>query len=125
MADRQIDRSAPRMERPNWRHLYGGPAAVWLILLILLAATCWSAFFPLGSYNAALNLAIAAIMLFLLAAFLMNLDNASALMRLVAGAGLFWAIFLFALTFTDYLSRRETAPAQPAQAMSLGRQAPR
>jgi len=57
------------------------------ILLVLLAASCWSAFLPLGSYNTALNLVIAAIMLLVLAIFLMNLARASALLRLVASAG--------------------------------------
>jgi cytochrome c oxidase subunit IV len=86
--------------------LAAGPALIWLILLGLLAASCWSAFLPLGSYNTALNLAIAAIMLLVLAIFLMNLARASALLRLVASAGLLWVVFLFVLTFADYLSRR-------------------
>jgi hypothetical protein len=37
------------------------------------AASCWSALLPLGSYNTAPNLATAAIMLLVLATFLMNL----------------------------------------------------
>ena len=86
--------------------LVAGPALIWLILLGLLAASCWSAFLPLGSYNTALNLAITAIMLLVLAIFLMNLARASALLRLVASAGLLWVVFLFVLTFADYLSRR-------------------
>jgi hypothetical protein len=42
-------------------------------------------------------------------------------MRLVAAAGLFWVIFLFALTFTDYLSRRPTASPQPSHSAALRR----
>jgi caa(3)-type oxidase subunit IV len=87
------------------RRLAAGPALVWLVLLGLLAASCWSAFLPLGSYNTALNLVIAAIMLLVLAIFLMNLGRASTLLRLVASAGLLWVVFLFVLTFADYLSR--------------------
>jgi cytochrome c oxidase subunit 4 len=107
---------------PNWRQLIGGPAVVWLVLLFLLAASGGSAFVPLGSYNVAVNLLIAAIMLFLLATFLMNLKEANMLLRLVAAAGLFWVIFLFALTFTDYLSRRSTEPPppRPSAALKLG-----
>lgn len=104
---------------PNWRQLIGGPAVVWLVLLFLLAASGGSAFVPLGSYNVAVNLLIAAIMLFLLATFLMNLKEANMLLRLVAAAGLFWVIFLFALTFTDYLSRRSTAPPPPRPSAAL------
>jgi hypothetical protein len=33
------------------RRLAAGPALVWLILLGLLATSCWSASLPLGSYN--------------------------------------------------------------------------
>jgi cytochrome c oxidase subunit 4 len=88
------------------RQLAAGPAIVWLILLGLLGANCWSAFLLIGPYNAALNLAIAAIMLLVLATFLMHLGRASALLRLIASAGLLWVIFLFVLTFSDYLSRR-------------------
>jgi caa(3)-type oxidase subunit IV len=53
----------------------------------------------------AVNLAIAVLMIALLVTFLMDLRNARALIRIVAAAGLFWCIFMFALTFTDYLSR--------------------
>jgi caa(3)-type oxidase subunit IV len=88
------------------RRLAAGPALVWLILLGLLATSCWSASLPLGSYNTVVNLVIAAIMLLVLATFLMNLARASALLRLVASAGLLWVVFLFVLTFADYLSRR-------------------
>jgi caa(3)-type oxidase subunit IV len=88
------------------RRLAAGPALVWLILLGLLVASCWSAFLPLGPYNTVLNLVLAAIMLLVLATFLMNLAQASALLRLVASAGLLWVVFLFVLTFADYLSRR-------------------
>lgn len=118
-SDAGPDHSEQRIAPPTWRQLTVGPATVWLILLVLLAASCGSAFFPLGSYNAALNLAIAALMLFLLAIFLMNLKEASALTRLVATAGLFWVIFLFALTFTDYLSRRPTPSPQPSHSAAL------
>ncbi len=111
--------SEQRIAPPTWRQLTTGPAAAWLILLILLAANCGSAFVPLRSYNAALNLLIAAIMLLLLATVLMNLREATALTRLVAAAGLFWMIFLFALTFTDYLSRRPTGSPTPSHSAAL------
>jgi caa(3)-type oxidase subunit IV len=44
-------------------------------------------------------------MIALLVTFLMDLKNARAIIRIVAAAGLFWAILMFALTFNDYLSR--------------------
>jgi cytochrome c oxidase subunit 4 len=95
------DRSHSRSVWPLWKT----PLAVWVVLLVLLAISAGSAFLPLGPANAALNLAIAAVMLGLLATFLMNLRWANALVRLFAISGLFWLIFMFALTFVDYLSR--------------------
>jgi cytochrome c oxidase subunit IV len=91
--------------QPDRRHLWVGPAAVWVGLLILFALTCASAYVPLGALNVTVNLIIAAVMIVLLVTFLMDLRRSSALLRLLAGAGLFWTIFMFALTFTDYMSR--------------------
>jgi cytochrome c oxidase subunit 4 len=106
--------------RPGHLRLWLGPLLVWFVLLVVLGGSAWSAFFPLGALNPAINLLLAAFMLFLLATFLMDLRRASAIVRMVAAAGLFWVVFLFALTFTDYLSRRPTLPAAPAQAVLPG-----
>jgi cytochrome c oxidase subunit 4 len=81
------------------------PLALWLVLLMLLAVSAASAYVQLGPFNAVLNLLIAAVMIFLLATFLMNLRWSSALVRIIAASGLFWLAFLFVLTFTDYFSR--------------------
>lgn len=85
--------------------LWKGPTLVWLVLVVLFAATLGSAYLPLGDGNLAANLAIAAAMIVLLATFLMDLQNAKTIVRIVAGAGLFWLILMFSLTFNDYLSR--------------------
>jgi caa(3)-type oxidase subunit IV len=45
------------------------------------------------------------IMIVVLVTFLMDLKGATALIRVVAAAGLLWLILMFALTFNDYLSR--------------------
>jgi len=111
MTDTHHDRSQPH--RRLYRELWLGPVLVWLLLLVILAASAGSAFLPLGPFNPTLNLLLAALMLFILAAYLMNLASAGPVLRLVAASGLFWVIFLFALTFTDYLSRRPTASVAP------------
>jgi cytochrome c oxidase subunit IV len=90
---------------PGLWQLARGPVAVWAVLVLLLVVSCASAFLPLGPYNVALNLSVAALMVIVLATFLMNLRWSSALLRLVAVAGLLWLSFMFALTFGDYLSR--------------------
>lgn len=93
-----------RSERSD-RHLWAGPVVVWLALVVLFAASLGSAYIPMGAGNVTINLGLAVVMLALLAVFLMDLLNARTLIRTVAVAGLFWTIFMFSLTFTDYLSR--------------------
>jgi cytochrome c oxidase subunit IV len=90
--------------RRAWR-LWRAPALIWLVLLVLFAANLGAAYLPLGAGNIAVNLFIAAIMIVLLVTFLMDLQNARALLRVVAVAGLFWLVLMFALTFNDYLTR--------------------
>ena len=93
------------MTRQSTRALWQGPAIAWLALLVLFAGTLGSAYLPLGAGNVAVNLLIAAVMIAVLATFLMDLRNATMLTRIVAAAGLFWVVLMFALTFSDYLSR--------------------
>jgi caa(3)-type oxidase subunit IV len=85
--------------------LWRGPALAWAVLIVLFAITLGSAFIPLGRGNIVVNLLIAVIMVVVLATFLMDLQNATVLIRVVAVSGLFWTIFMFSLTFSDYLSR--------------------
>lgn len=87
------------------QRIWRGPVLAWIALLLLFAANLGSAFIPLGSGNVILNLFIAAVMAVVLAIFLMDLRNSQTLVRVVAVAGLFWMILMFALTFSDYLSR--------------------
>ncbi|MBR0938758.1 hypothetical protein JQ586_35980, partial [Bradyrhizobium jicamae] len=60
-----------------------------------------AAYLPLGAGNFALGLVVAVVMAVALAGFLMDLRNATTLVRIVAMAGLFRRIFMFALTFSD------------------------
>lgn len=92
-------------DREPTRQLWLVPAATWIALLVLFAISLGTAYLPLGAGNIALNLFIAAVMVALLVAFLMDLRNSTALLRTVAFAGPFWLVLMFALTFSDYLSR--------------------
>ena len=87
------------------RRLWRAPALAWGVLVLLFAISLGSAYVPLGSGNLVLNLSIAAVMAIVLAVFLMDLRNAQILVRIVATAGLLWLVLMFALTFSDYLSR--------------------
>jgi cytochrome c oxidase subunit 4 len=91
--------------RQSTRALWKGPAIAWLVLLFLFAGNLGSAYLPLGTGNVAANLLIAALMIAVLATFLMDLLHATTLVRIAAAAGLFWVVLMFALTFSDYLSR--------------------
>jgi cytochrome c oxidase subunit 4 len=86
-------------------NLWRGPLLAWVALIVLGAISLGSAYLPLGAGNLTLNLLIAAVMAVVLAVFLMDLQNAKTLIRVVAVTGLFWMIFMFTLTFSDYLSR--------------------
>ena len=90
----------PRQSRSR-REIWLEPLLVWLVLLAILAASAWSAFFPLGAFNPAVNLLLAALMLLVLATFLMDSEMPSRYPDLVAAGGCLGR-FLFALTFTDY-----------------------
>jgi caa(3)-type oxidase subunit IV len=50
-------------------------------------------------------MAIAAAKVALILLFFMKLRSSSALVRLASLAGLFWLVFMFALTAGDYLTR--------------------
>jgi cytochrome c oxidase subunit 4 len=82
------------------------PGLVWLALLVLLAATVSSAYVPLGAFNSVINMIIAAIKVSLVLIFFMKLRSSSPLVRLAAGAGIFWLMFMFALTGADYFTRQ-------------------
>ncbi len=99
--------SARGQQEQEWREsrwrLWKGPSIAWGTLVVLFAANLVFAYLPLG--NLALSLAIAGLMIAVLSTFLMDLRNAEALTRMVAGAGLFWTSLMFVLTFCDFLSR--------------------
>jgi cytochrome c oxidase subunit IV len=99
----------PTRDYQEWRQsawqLWKGPSIAWLVLIALFAANFFLAYLPLGAGNLALSLAIAALMVAVLTSFLMGLRNSKALIRIVAGAGLFWTSLMFVLTFCDFLSR--------------------
>lgn len=94
-----------REERQAVWALARTPLLVMVALLVLLGANLGLSFLALGSFNLVVNLAVAVVMIGLIAVIFMELDRASGVHRLAAGVGLFWLLFLFVLSFADYLSR--------------------
>ncbi|GEP09043.1 cytochrome C oxidase subunit IV family protein [Methylobacterium gnaphalii] len=78
---------------------------VWAILIALLGLSWLAAYGPFGGWTVAVNFGIAAAQATLVAVLFMRLNEASALVRLAAVCGLFWASILFALTLSDTFSR--------------------
>ncbi|CAO3426997.1 cytochrome C oxidase subunit IV family protein [Azospirillum endophyticum] len=79
----------------------------WAALVVLLAATLGLAYVPMpGPLNVAVALGISVAKALLVLALFMKLFRAPALTRAAAAAGLFWLAVLFALSATDYLTRK-------------------
>lgn len=81
--------------------------AAWLAMLALVGITVAIAVvFPgIGIWHSAVNLLIAGVLVFLVMFFYMHLDESPAMLRMLAGTGFFWLIFMFALGLADYFSR--------------------
>lgn len=77
----------------------------WLALMILLALTVTSALIEMGILNPVLNISIAAVKTVLIGLFFMHLKGATNLVRLAAGAGLFWLLLMFGLVLSDYANQ--------------------
>jgi caa(3)-type oxidase subunit IV len=81
------------------------PLATWAGLCLALTATAVYAFVPDAPIKPVVALAIAALKVFLIAAFFMRLDRASVLVRLTASVGFLWLSFLFIFAFADFATR--------------------
>lgn len=91
----------PQAGSAIWRRAF----PVWLALVALVGATLLLAYVPLGRFNPAVALGIAALKGSLIALFFMNLRRPDPLLRLAGAASLLWICFMFALTFADALTR--------------------
>jgi cytochrome c oxidase subunit IV len=89
---------APQM---IWR----GNLLTWVLLMLLVLLTLGLAYLPLGRFNMPLALLIAATKGLLVAVVFMELRAAKTFIRLAAAAAFVWIAVLFALTFSDLMSR--------------------
>lgn len=79
------------------------------VLMLLLGLTVGVYFVPLGSFGVVVALTIAFAKAVLIILFFMHVRYSSRLTMVMAGAGFFWLLILFVLTFSDYISRNGIA----------------
>jgi cytochrome c oxidase subunit IV len=78
---------------------------VFAALMVLLVLTLVAAAFDLGEWNVVIAITIAVVKAVLIVLYFMHIRWGTSLVRVFAGAALFWLSILFILTLQDYLSR--------------------
>ena len=79
--------------------------AIFAALMILTGITVGVAYIDLGRLNVVAAIAIACIKATIVVLYFMHVKYSSRLITLTVIAGLYWMGILFALTFSDYLTR--------------------
>jgi len=74
-------------------------------LMVLLGATVAIAYIHLGKLNVIAALTIAVIKAVLIILYFMHVRYSSRLLWIFVGAGFFWLGILFALSYSDFLTR--------------------
>src|SRR5262245_8938885 len=74
-------------------------------LMVMLAVTVGVAYIHLGKWNVIAAMTIAVTKAVLIILYFMHVRYSSRLSWVWVGAGFFWLIIMFALTFSDYLTR--------------------
>jgi len=79
----------------------------WILgaLLVLLVLTAVAPLLPLGPFALVMAMMIAVTKAWLVAGVFMHLRYEGGVVRLFAGAGLFWLAILVALTLADFMTR--------------------
>ena len=78
---------------------------IFVALMVLTAVTVGVAYLDLGAMNAVVALAIACFKATIVVLYFMHVKYSTRLIKLTVVAGLYWMGILFALTFSDYLTR--------------------
>ena len=78
---------------------------VFAALMALLGATVVIAYIHLGKLNIIVALTIAVIKMTLIILYFMHVRYSSRILWVFVGAGFFWLMILFALSFSDFLTR--------------------
>ena len=78
---------------------------IYIILMVLLAATILVHYVPLGNLGIVVSLGIAVTKAILVMLYFMHIRFESGIVKLFAGAGFFWFLILLLITLSDYLTR--------------------
>jgi cytochrome c oxidase subunit 4 len=78
---------------------------VWAALLLLLLSTIAVSYIHLGWLNPVAAVGIAAMKAAIIILYFMHVRYSPRLVWVFVGAGFFWVLILFAITFGDYLTR--------------------
>jgi len=92
---------------------------VWTGLMALLAMTFGAAWLRIGTWNTVISFTIAVAKAALVMAFFMHLPESSRSVRIAAFTAVFMLGILFAISGSDYATRRvDVAPWQPPRQLS-------
>jgi len=85
----------------------------WAVLLLLAGISMLTAYIGLGIWGPVVQFGIAAIQVAIVALLFMRLKGPPSLKWIFAGTGIFWLMFLFGLTMTDYATRHGWPAIEP------------
>lgn len=78
---------------------------LWIVLLVLFGANAYLAYIPVRQFNIEVHISFAIAMIVLVVVFFMEFWRFTALLRMTVLAGVFWLLFMFAITGADYFTR--------------------
>lgn len=86
----------------------------WAVLLLLAGISMLTAYIGLGIWGPVVQFGIAAIQVAIIAILFMRLKGPPSLKWIFAGTGIFWLMFLFGISMTDYSNRHGWPSIQPS-----------
>ena len=99
------DRSSDSNSAPSADAIWRDCLWIWAALMLLVLLTLGLAHVPLGRYNLPVALSITAVQALLIAVLFMELRVAKNFIRLAAVAAFVFIAVMFALSFSDLISR--------------------
>lgn len=83
----------------------GSYLAAWVVLMLLLGLSIFSAYLDIGVFHPVVNFGIAATQAAIIFIIFMRAHELPRLKWVFASAGFFWLLFMFGLGTIDYVSR--------------------